>query len=99
MMEASSQAGKSGRSDPGRGHVEGEGNKQDRPRGAGCPQWRWGEGVPTESQPPGLKSQAAELRPLCKASRGSECKESGPQKPRAPHLQRGAGDLGAQGPH
>lgn len=79
-MEGSSQAGKSGRSDPGRGHVEGEGNEQDRPRGAGCPQWRWGEGMPTVSLPPNLKSQGAELRPLLALS----AKNQAPRNPEFP---------------
>lgn len=35
MMEGTSQAEKSGRSVPGRGDIKGEGNGQDRPRGAG----------------------------------------------------------------
>ena len=83
-MEGSSQAGKSGRSDPGRGNVEGEGNEQDRPRGAGCPQWRWGEGMPTVSLPPGLKSQGAELRPLLALS----SKTQAPRSPEFPTSSR-----------
>lgn len=84
MMEGSSQAGKSGRSDPGRGHVEGEGNKQDRPRGAGCPQCRRGEGMPTVSLLPGLKSQGAELRPLLALS----SKNQAPRSPEFPTSSR-----------
>ena len=84
MMEASSQEGKSGRSDPGRGRVEDEGNKQDRPRGAGCPQRRWGDGAPTERRPPGLKSQAAELRPLLALS----AKNLAPRSPELPTSSR-----------